>query len=93
MTNPHGFGHNTFVFLANHHYQSIDNLCTYIGTNEAYPSVLTYKEKTNEYTKQKIKSLARSKTNCYFAIKFENSSSIDITCTPDQEFYSITKHK
>jgi hypothetical protein len=53
-----------------------------------------YKEKTKEYTKQKIKSVATCRTNCYFSIGFdEHSISADIICTPDQEFYSVTAQK
>jgi hypothetical protein len=39
--NPHGFGNGTFISLANHHYQSIDNLCAYTRTAKSYPSILS----------------------------------------------------
>jgi len=86
--NPHGFGHNTLISLANHYYQTIDNLSAYAQANNSYPSVLSYNEKIKKHTTHKVKSVATGTANCYCAIGFDKQSTCpDIICTPDQEFY------
>jgi hypothetical protein len=89
LLDGHGFGGNTYVKVLPGHWARIEDLveCSDIQ------SITNYHCNNQQYYTYKILARARSTTNCYFDISFdEGCFSSDITCSPLQQFYLPEKH-
>ncbi|MCL4361556.1 polymorphic toxin-type HINT domain-containing protein [Candidatus Dependentiae bacterium] len=77
----HGFSSETLIKNS----LTIKQICH--NFDEENQKVLSYDLNAQQYKKRKIKSVGKSKANCYFRIGFDEYFNNDILCTPTQEFY------
>ena len=89
LLNGHGFSGSTYVKVLPGYSARIEDLVEFSDIQ----SVVSYCFDNQQCPTRKILARARSTTNCYFDISFdEGGFSSDITCSPFQQFYLPKKN-
>ena len=92
LIHPHGFAENTYIRSGEGAGWLILNQTAHACAKKQKVRVASYDTQTHQWISAYVTAGARSKSNCYCRLSFDECSWRDIRCTPSQLFYRITDH-